>query len=482
MTACVAISPDARMDSSGTCDNLHGCMSDDLDPSFRPSVGLLKADVISAYMTAAAEIAEREERASAASAANSTRAPDSAEVHDQDEVQAPCEKSDETSSRNLLTEAQREGHVTPTTTAAIAPRDLENHIVADKSEELSEKAEENAADAILAPEPAPCAVEASPSGREEKAEEESSSEDDGSLVPHDVPAFESSQEAAVIEERLVGGDFVQDAYTTACDVGITEKEEVAELAEEGAEAEDAKDADILKNVKVDGGEVESAVTEGAVPSAVMSEENIDRNDTVSSNENQNPDLVMHAYSDSTMTAAAAATNPVIETLDPTEESSTVAESIISVPAEKEDAATDAVKLTQSVANLPKSHPFEFTGLNHVAICCESLERSLEFYCGLLGLKTNLDRPDLPYRGAWLLLGAEGIHIMEVPNPDPVKGRPPHGGYDRHACLNVKNVDHLRMTFDQAGINYQLSMVPSIFCRDPDGNGLEFIEVNGVHVD
>ncbi|BFI42869.1 glyoxylase I family protein [Marchantia polymorpha subsp. ruderalis] len=467
MTACVAISPDARMDSSGSCDNLHGCMSDDLEPAFRPSsVGLLKVDVISAYMTAAAEIAEREERASAAA---STRAPDSAEVR------APRHKSDETSSRTLATQAQPEAPLTPTTTAepaaaaaAIAPRDLETHPATEKPEELCQTPEENASDAIPAPSPSVHEEE-----KAEEHEEKSSSTADLSLVAHAAPAFESSL------EKLVGGDSVQDASTIACDVGITAKDEVAELAE----ADDAgADADAVKNVKAAGGEM----NDGAVPSAVMTEENIDRNDTARSDEN--PDLESHAYSDSTTTAAggaaaaAAATNPEIESLGPTEESSTVAESIISVPAEDEDAAKDATKPTQSVANLAKSHPFEFTGLNHVALCCESLERSLEFYCGLLGLKTNLDRPDLPYRGAWLLLGAEGIHIMEVPNPDPVKGRPPHGGYDRHACLNVKNVDHLRMTFDQAGINYQLSMVPSIFCRDPDGNGLEFIEVNSVHVD
>ncbi|CAM6091551.1 unnamed protein product [Calypogeia fissa] len=123
-----------------------------------------------------------------------------------------------------------------------------------------------------------------------------------------------------------------------------------------------------------------------------------------------------------------------------------------------------------------SRSFSFTGLNHIAFCVESLERSLEFYCGLLGLKTNIDRPELPYRGAWLFVGAEGIDIMEVPNPDPVNGRPAHGGFDRHACLNCRNVEGIRLTLEKAGIPYQPSPVPSLFTRDPDGNGLEFIEV------
>lgn len=37
-----------------------------------------------------------------------------------------------------------------------------------------------------------------------------------------------------------------------------------------------------------------------------------------------------------------------------------------------------------------------------------------------GLETNPDRPNdkLPYRGAWLWIGPEMIHLMELPNPDP----------------------------------------------------------------
>lgn len=39
------------------------------------------------------------------------------------------------------------------------------------------------------------------------------------------------------------------------------------------------------------------------------------------------------------------------------------------------------------------------GVHHVALICENLEWSMDFYCGLLGLEINPDRPDskLPYR-------------------------------------------------------------------------------------
>lgn len=42
-----------------------------------------------------------------------------------------------------------------------------------------------------------------------------------------------------------------------------------------------------------------------------------------------------------------------------------------------------------------------------------------------GLEINPDRPHnkLPYRGAWLWVGNEMIHLMELPNPDPLTNRP-----------------------------------------------------------
>ena len=69
-----------------------------------------------------------------------------------------------------------------------------------------------------------------------------------------------------------------------------------------------------------------------------------------------------------------------------------------------------------------------------------------------GLKINEARPNdkLPYRGAWLWVGDEMIHLMELPNPDPLTGRPEHGGRDRHACIAIKNVAKLKEIFDKVG--------------------------------
>ncbi|XP_077247916.1 lactoylglutathione lyase / glyoxalase I family protein isoform X2 [Tasmannia lanceolata] len=121
------------------------------------------------------------------------------------------------------------------------------------------------------------------------------------------------------------------------------------------------------------------------------------------------------------------------------------------------------------------------GVHHVGLLCQTLETSLDFYQNLLGLKINEARPHekLPYRGAWLWVGSEMIHLMELPNPDPLTGRPEHGGRDRHACLSIQDVNKLKAIFDKAGISYTLSRSgrPAIFARDPDGNALEFTQVD-----
>ncbi|KAF9616985.1 hypothetical protein IFM89_033055 [Coptis chinensis] len=120
-------------------------------------------------------------------------------------------------------------------------------------------------------------------------------------------------------------------------------------------------------------------------------------------------------------------------------------------------------------------------IHHVGFLCENLERSLEFYQNVLGLEINEARPHdkLPYRGAWLWVGSEMIHLMELPNPDPLTGRPEHGGRDRHACIAIKDVSKLKKVLDKAGIAYTLSKSgrPAIFTRDPDANALEFTQVD-----
>ena len=117
-----------------------------------------------------------------------------------------------------------------------------------------------------------------------------------------------------------------------------------------------------------------------------------------------------------------------------------------------------------------------TAIHHVSIIVADTSRSLGFYQDLLGIPVDQGRPDLGYPGAWLDIGSQQIHLLEVPNPDPVSGRPAHGGRDRHLALIVSDFDAVRNELEEAGVDCSLSRSGrrALFCRDPDGNAVELI--------
>lgn len=114
---------------------------------------------------------------------------------------------------------------------------------------------------------------------------------------------------------------------------------------------------------------------------------------------------------------------------------------------------------------------------HVSVLVSDTNKSLMFYRDILGLTVDPDRPDLGYPGAWLTVGQQQIHLLELPNPDSVEGRPEHGGRDRHVALYITNLEKLIASLKENNITYTLSKSgrKALFCRDPDGNALEFIE-------
>lgn len=120
---------------------------------------------------------------------------------------------------------------------------------------------------------------------------------------------------------------------------------------------------------------------------------------------------------------------------------------------------------------------EYLQLQHASVIVSDTQRSLRFYQEVLGLQLEPDRPALGFAGAWLRVGQQQIHLLELPNPDPVEGRPGHAGRDRHLALTVRGLDDLENALQQAGIRYTRSRSGrrAIFCRDPDGNGIELIE-------
>lgn len=120
---------------------------------------------------------------------------------------------------------------------------------------------------------------------------------------------------------------------------------------------------------------------------------------------------------------------------------------------------------------------EVQGIHHVSFVVADVQRSLTFYREILHLDVNPGRPELDYPGAWLDVGAQQIHLLQVPNPDPVSGRPVHVGRDRHIALAVSSLDPVLERLESAGISCTRSRSGrrAVFFRDPDGNGIELVE-------
>lgn len=117
-------------------------------------------------------------------------------------------------------------------------------------------------------------------------------------------------------------------------------------------------------------------------------------------------------------------------------------------------------------------------IHHVSLLVADTARALDFYHGLLGLEIDMSRPEMDFPGAWLNVGAGQIHLLELPDAISQAVLPEHGGRDRHVAMNMTDLDALRGALAAAGIRYTLSRSgrPALFCRDPDGNAIELVEL------
>lgn len=121
---------------------------------------------------------------------------------------------------------------------------------------------------------------------------------------------------------------------------------------------------------------------------------------------------------------------------------------------------------------------EIIGLHHTSVLVKDLACALRFYVDVLGLAIDSARPAMVFDGAWLRVGEQQIHLLQLPNPDPVEARPQHAGRDRHTALSVRGLEAVVSRLEQAGVPMTQSRSGrrAVFCRDPDGNGIELVEM------
>jgi len=119
-------------------------------------------------------------------------------------------------------------------------------------------------------------------------------------------------------------------------------------------------------------------------------------------------------------------------------------------------------------------------IHHVSLLVSDTQRALDFYHGILGLAVDRSRPVMDFPGAWLLAGTQQIHLIEIPGRARAATPAAHGGRDWHVAFAVSDLDAPAAALSERGIGYTLSRSGrrALFCRDPDGNAIELVEVKG----
>ena len=125
------------------------------------------------------------------------------------------------------------------------------------------------------------------------------------------------------------------------------------------------------------------------------------------------------------------------------------------------------------------------GFEHVGMTSANLDRTVDFYCGLLGLTLALRKGNERGEIAFLDTGNGMLEII-CPVADVARSRdvPPHEAGLRHLTFAVTSVDKMIERLEAAGVEVLERPRPAFFTemihrvafvRDPDGVMVELIE-------
>lgn len=108
-------------------------------------------------------------------------------------------------------------------------------------------------------------------------------------------------------------------------------------------------------------------------------------------------------------------------------------------------------------------------LDHASVRITDLDRSREFYEGLLGFR-QATRPDLGFPGAWYDLGQGQLHLIQTGKMfeeiDPT---------DPHIAVAVDSFVEVKRRLQERGIPFLEFGSAQLWIRDPDGNVIEVCE-------
>jgi catechol 2,3-dioxygenase-like lactoylglutathione lyase family enzyme len=114
------------------------------------------------------------------------------------------------------------------------------------------------------------------------------------------------------------------------------------------------------------------------------------------------------------------------------------------------------------------------GMNHFTITAEDRDKTLGFYCGLLGMKEG-PRPDLGFPGAWLYPQSGGPAVLHIYWDRPMPAQ--RTGVIDHMAFTCGDLKAVKARFDESGIKYDLRQQAGagtwqLFSYDPNGAKVE----------
>jgi glyoxylase I family protein len=112
---------------------------------------------------------------------------------------------------------------------------------------------------------------------------------------------------------------------------------------------------------------------------------------------------------------------------------------------------------------------QISGVHHVSLNVTDAAVSTRFYVDVLGLTERSDRPDFDFDGAWLQVGDQQVHLLEVADFVPPDGQ--------HFALHVDDLDAVRDGLIERGVTVSepkrlADICRQCFFKDPTGNLIE----------
>ena len=137
-------------------------------------------------------------------------------------------------------------------------------------------------------------------------------------------------------------------------------------------------------------------------------------------------------------------------------------------------------------------------IRHIGIVVSDMDKSINFYCDLIGLQKGTVNEET---GAFIdgllkipnarvlttkLFGGNSSTSLELlcfKNPDPTTSTPLNAIGPTHLALNVNNLDALYTRLTKVGVPFNAAprispdgCVKVAFCQDPDGTFVELVEL------